>query len=90
MNKPKSEIFDELASSIERFVHQNSDRQILNKILQHTVELFDENEWLRNENTNLRLDVVRLEVYQKFYEDNINQMNIFLRRNVHDYHQQNP
>lgn len=72
----KAKLFDEISANIEQFHHNDSDRKVLYSLLEHLNKALEENENLLKtledadrKNYNLHLDVARLSVYEKIYED---------------------
>lgn len=65
----KAKVFADIAEAIDKHVHQESDRRILNIILSHTVALNKENESLRDECNKLREENDVMRVYYRLYEN---------------------
>lgn len=77
----RSELLKDIDDAIESFVHLHSERELLRRILGHTIVVCAENEELKESNVKLSFENVRLSVYEKFYEDSIQYHNKRKNRN---------
>lgn len=78
----KIELLKDIDNAIENFVHLNSERELLRRILCHAIAAYEENEKLKESNTKLSFENVRLSVYEKFYEDHIQKKSSRVLREV--------
>lgn len=67
----KSKLFEDIAKIIDSHIHTESNRQILSSILAQTVELANENEILEKALLEQDLEIARLRVYERFYDNTV-------------------